>query len=212
MFSDKVAIINKQSEFTQPAFCRLFYANLKLHRALESSQFLERLRDQPSKSDYLQYLYRLRVGLSIVEPALQHITSLAPFFRLATLDADIHELANGVHPEQETNLGQHIEHLTYLRDYKPHALIAHAALHYYAFLFGGQAICERLSSAFGTGVSLYTFENDARTMIRRLDEALNSYSRHFSDPQIADIRKEIVQAWIFAGDILLTDIRHLVPS
>ncbi|MBA2728091.1 MAG: biliverdin-producing heme oxygenase [Parachlamydiaceae bacterium] len=194
-----------------PKLSSLFYKNMHLHKAVEASPFVEELKNFPTKEAYVAYLNRLKIGFEIIEPALKGLgIKLEPFFRLTALNQDIKEMGTIDIQKMNDHIGEHKPHLEYLRDYKPHALIAHVALRYYALLHGGQTRSERLSQHWGTAITLYSFENDAKTMLNRLNTALNEYGEKLTFQQFKDVEEEVITAWVFAGDVVLKDVRNLL--
>jgi heme oxygenase len=188
-----------------------FHGNRELHKAVEESPFVKELRATPTKEAYVDYLVHIKCGLEIIEQALSTWPKidLSSFFRLTALDADITALGGQVRPVKPV-IQQQVEHFRSHSQSKPHLLVAHAAMRYYALLFGGQQRRERLEKVWEEAVQLYIFEEDSKTMLTRLSDALNSYGATLTSDEIQEFHDEIQLAWVFTGDIVGTDIRELL--
>jgi len=207
-----ITIETTSSGSMPPTLSSLFYNKHKdLHRELVNCRFVLDLKENPNKEKYTGFLQRVKADLLIFEPALEKLQNinLKPFFRLASLQEDIKILDIENTQEDHPHSKEHQQHLTYLADYKPHALLAHAGVRYYGFLHGGQQRRERLEKEWGIPLKLYAFEKDPKQMVQDLTDVLNEYAKTLTDQQFKEIENELATALVFAGDTLLIDLRHL---
>lgn len=91
-------------------------------------------------------------------------------------------------------------------------LIPHAAMRYYALLHGGQSRAERLTQSWGTDYShcIYDFNGSPKDLIGKLSAQLDSFGKQLSNGEYLYFEKEVIIAWIYAGELVGVDIRPLI--
>lgn len=211
--SDAIAKAHHERKNLTP----LFFKNQPLHTAVENSPFVKELRENPNKESYLKYLLYLYDDMKVLEGHLKTVDfkgkelfDFDPYFRSEKLLKDILAFNGIISPSQPT-LNEHVTHFNALANEAPFLLIAHAAMRYYAILFGGQSRSERLKKVWGdeTSLTLYEFPMPPQQMIRKLSDMLNAFGATLSDEEWSRFDREVITAWIFSGDILEVDIREL---
>jgi hypothetical protein len=193
----------------------LFYGNQDLHSAVENAPFVLELAAKPDATKYLLYLHRLYAGLSVAESAWGQAIfagkiDLSLFFRSSRLKHDI-EVFCSHHPDIAVpRMDAHVAYFQSLAQTNPQLLLVHLGLRYYAILHGGQTRLERLRQTWGEQYSFCLYEFDEKSMLAKLSRVINEYGATLSNHDFGLFEQEIKQAWVFAGDVLEHDVRHLI--
>jgi heme oxygenase len=194
----------------------LMYDHRDLHDAVERSRFVRALRaDQVSREEYVGYLVNVLHDLEIVEPivaAAPYPVDLIDFTRVARCEAirsDIAAFGFDVRPSDVIRM--HRAHFERLAGEMEALLVPHAALRYLAVMFGGRMRAERLKRQWGaeTPLRMYSFAGDPGKIKEEFLAQLDTFDQRLDASVRARLRRELVTAWEFAGDLLGEDIRPL---
>jgi heme oxygenase len=194
----------------------LMHGHRDLHDAVERSHFVQALRaDRASRQDYVGYLVNVLHDLDIVEPIVEaapYPVNTIDFTRVARREAirsDIAAFGQGARPTDVVLT--HRAHLERIAAEAPSLLIPHVALRYLAVMFGGRMRAERLKRMWGadTPLRMYEFDGDPKEIKDAFLAQLDAFDERLDGALRARLRRELVTAWEFAGDLLGEDIRKL---
>jgi heme oxygenase len=214
----------KQYEETINGFLpQLFYKNEELHKAVESFAFFKNLKQKlATEQDYKQYLVDLYQVLSTLEELFQtasfphkDLIDLSSYYRTGALKQDLKEIEKVTDKACEPNavIAQQTKRFKALNEKNPPLLVIHIVLQYLAILHGGRVMVKYLKNTWeNIPLNFSQFPNPSDKVRMDLLERLKKYGDTLDSKVYPAFAKEMIIAWIFAGDVVGKDIRELAKQ